>query len=176
MKIILTEGIKDSSGSRILGKGVNPIFRQNLSLARIYIINPIFLQGFPNLLNDFSAWKLVFVDLQQSDTFTLCKKVEFLLSPFVDRKYAKSQLFVEESVCVSVCRCVCLWASYRPQRSCGKVIFSQVSVSHSVHGGVSASEQVPPGRYRPPPGRYHPRGRYSPGQVPPQAGTTPLGR
>ena len=24
---------------------------------------------------------------------------------------------------------------YRPQRSCGKVIFSQASVSHSVHGG-----------------------------------------
>ena len=25
---------------------------------------------------------------------------------------------------------------YRPQRSCGKVIFSQVSVSHSVHRGM----------------------------------------
>ena len=28
---------------------------------------------------------------------------------------------------------------YRPQRRCGKVIFSHLSVNHSVHGGVSAS-------------------------------------
>ena len=28
---------------------------------------------------------------------------------------------------------------YHPQRSCGKVIFLQVSVSHSVHRGISVS-------------------------------------
>ena len=36
---------------------------------------------------------------------------------------------------------------YRPQRSCGKVIFSQASVSHSVHGGsvcLSACWVCPP--------------------------------
>ena len=43
---------------------------------------------------------------------------------------------------------------YRPQRSCGKVIFSQASVSHSVHGGgggVSqhALRQTLPGRHTP---------------------------
>ena len=40
---------------------------------------------------------------------------------------------------------------YRPQRSCGKMIFSQASVSHSVHGGgVSATH--PPSRH--PPSRH----------------------
>ena len=37
---------------------------------------------------------------------------------------------------------------YRPQRSCGKVIFSQASVSHSVHRGGGVSQhtlgQTPP--------------------------------
>ena len=34
---------------------------------------------------------------------------------------------------------------YRPQHSCGKEMFLRLSVSHSVHGGVSAG-QNPPGQ------------------------------
>ena len=60
---------------------------------------------------------------------------------------------------------------YRPQRSCGKVIFSQACVKNSVHsggGGVSLSAcwDTPPwadtslGR--------HPPGRHSSGQTPPR--------
>ena len=45
------------------------------------------------------------------------------------------------------------FCNYRPQRSCGKVIFSQVSVSHSVHrGGVSGRSP----RQTPPPLGRHP--------------------
>ena len=56
---------------------------------------------------------------------------------------------------------------YRPQRSCGKVMFLHLSVSHSVHEGVSASVHAgihPPGRYT--------RSRYTPRQVHPP-GTPP---
>ena len=43
---------------------------------------------------------------------------------------------------------------YRPQRSCGKVIFSQVSVSHSVHRGMcipacTEADTSPPGQTSP---------------------------
>ena len=58
------------------------------------------------------------------------------------------------------------WISdfYRPQRSCSKVIFSQVSVSHSVHrGGVW---QTPPGRHST---RQTPPWTDIPGQTPHQA-------
>ena len=49
---------------------------------------------------------------------------------------------------------------YRPQRSCGKVIFSQVSVI-LFRGRVSASAHAaPPGRYTP--GQVHPPARYTP--------------
>ena len=61
---------------------------------------------------------------------------------------------------------------YRPQRSCGKVMFLHLSVSHSVHEGVSASVHAgihPPGRYT--------RSRYTPlvhpRQVHPPARDTP---
>ena len=66
---------------------------------------------------------------------------------------------------------------YRPQRSCGKIIFSQASVSHSVHrGGVCLGacwDLHTPSRY--PPGRYTPSGRYTPPprQYTPWAGTSP---
>ena len=53
---------------------------------------------------------------------------------------------------------------YRPQRSCGKVMFLHLSVSHSVDRGVSAGIN-PPGRYTP--------GRYISRQVHPWAGTPP---
>ena len=58
---------------------------------------------------------------------------------------------------------------YRPQRSCGKVIFSQTSVSHSVHGGVSAwvHAGVHP-QAGTLPGKVHPLGRCTPGQVHPR--------
>ena len=75
---------------------------------------------------------------------------------------------------------------YRPQWSCGKVVFSQVSVSHSVHRGGGCLPQCmlgythPLGRYTlPPPGQVHPAwqvhppGRYTPRQVQPRAGTPP---
>ena len=55
---------------------------------------------------------------------------------------------------------------YRPQRSCGKVIFSQASVSHSVHRGVYPSMHW---------GQTPPLGRHPPGQTTPWA-DTPLGR
>ena len=58
---------------------------------------------------------------------------------------------------------------YRSQQSCGKVMFSQASVSHSVHRGVSASVHVgihPLGRYAPL-GRYTPLAGMPPGQVHP---------
>ena len=62
---------------------------------------------------------------------------------------------------------------YRPQRSCSKVIFSQVSVILSTGGGVSvlvhAGIHTPLGRYTTPtPGRCPP-----PGKVQPTAGTPP---
>ena len=74
-----------------------------------------------------------------------------------------------------------LFFYYRPQRSCGKVIFSQASVSHSVHRGGCLADTPPwadtpwadhtPGQTHSPPGR-HPRvdsplGRHPPGQTPP---------
>ena len=74
---------------------------------------------------------------------------------------------------------------YRPQRSCGKVVFLHLFVSHSVHGGVSASgpggvcyththpwadtrqEDNPPGQT--PPWEHTPLGRHL-------WADTPLGR
>ena len=50
--------------------------------------------------------------------------------------------------------------SYRPQQSCGKVMFLHLSVSHSVHRGVN----IPLGRHTPP------------GQTPPRADTPPAQR
>ena len=52
---------------------------------------------------------------------------------------------------------------YRPQRNCGKVIFSHVSVSHSVHGGGSLPQCML--GYIPP----------SPGQTPPREAKSPDG-
>ena len=60
---------------------------------------------------------------------------------------------------------------YRPQRSCGKVIFSQASVSHSVHRGGCLSQCLL--GYTPPLGRYTPWQVHPPWQVPPWAGTPP---
>ena len=56
---------------------------------------------------------------------------------------------------------------YRPQRSCGKVIFSQASVSHSVHRGEGRSGRYP---------RAHPLGTHTQAQTPPPLGRHPLGR
>ena len=55
---------------------------------------------------------------------------------------------------------------YRPQRSCGKVIFSQACVKSSVHGGRGVSASVDAG--------IHPLGRHPPSKHPPRQ--TPLGR
>ena len=71
--------------------------------------------------------------------------------------------------------------NYRPQRSCGKVIFSQASVSHSVHGGGripactrwSVSQHASGGVAHP--SDRHPRGRHPPGQTSPKS-IPPLGR
>ena len=64
--------------------------------------------------------------------------------------------------------------------SCGKVMFSQVCVSHSVHlsGGVSLQEGgLPPGAGLPPEGGMHPSGGVSlqEGGLPPGAGLPPEG-
>ena len=65
--------------------------------------------------------------------------------------------------------------NYRPQRSCGKVIFSQESVSHSVHRmGVSASVHAgihTPWEAHPPP-EAHPPGSTPPGSTTPPQGST----
>ena len=53
---------------------------------------------------------------------------------------------------------------YRPQRSCGKVMFLHLSVSHSVHRG-----DTPPPADTPLPSAYwdtHPPGRHHTGQTP----------
>ena len=56
---------------------------------------------------------------------------------------------------------------YRPQRSCGKVMFSQACVKNSVHRGrVSASMHA---GIHPLPGS-HPPGRHPTGQTPPAPG------
>ena len=75
-----------------------------------------------------------------------------------------------------------------PQRSWGKVIFSEACVKNSVHRGVVSQHALqaapwagtpPPGRFTPP-GKYTPLGqvhplggRYIPRQVTPWAGTPP---
>ena len=68
---------------------------------------------------------------------------------------------------------------YRPQRSCGKVMFSQASVIlFTGGGGVYAQHalgQTPPLPGRHPPGR-HPLGRHCPGQTPPLGRHVPQGR
>ena len=50
---------------------------------------------------------------------------------------------------------------YRPQRSCGKVIFSQACVKNSVLGGCLPQCML----------GYTPPGRHTPGQTPPWADT-----
>ena len=74
---------------------------------------------------------------------------------------------------------------YRPQRSCGKIIFSQASVSHSVHrGGVCLGacwdlhtpSRYPPGRYTPREGTPHPQAVHPLGRYIPQARTPPTGQ
>ena len=56
-------------------------------------------------------------------------------------------------------------AYYRPQRSCGKVIFSQASIILSTGGGDP--EQTPPWEDTPGLGKHPPPGRHPPGQTPP---------
>ena len=67
---------------------------------------------------------------------------------------------------------------YRPQRSWGKVIFSEACIKNSVHGGGVPGQVPPPAGTPPrqahPPGRYTPQGRYTPrAGTPPWAGTPP---
>ena len=69
---------------------------------------------------------------------------------------------------------------YRPQRSWGKVIFSEACVKNSVHGGSTWAGTPPPphplGPGTPPRTRYTPLTRYTPDQVPlPEPGTHPPG-
>ena len=91
---------------------------------------------------------------------------------------------------------ICLCIFYRPQRSCGKVMFLHLSVSHSVHRGRGCLPQcmlgyppplagTPPGQVHPqantpprqvhPPGRYTPQASTPPGQVHPPWQVTPPG-
>ena len=56
---------------------------------------------------------------------------------------------------------------YRPQRSCGKVMFLHLSVSHSVHGGCLADTPSP----RSTPWK-HPPEAHPPETIPPRS--TPL--
>ena len=55
---------------------------------------------------------------------------------------------------------------YRPQRSCGKVIFSQACVKNSVNRGWGVSASVHGGIHPPP-------GQTPPGQTPPSLGRPP---
>ena len=73
---------------------------------------------------------------------------------------------------------------YRPQRSCGKVMFSEARVKNSVHsGGVGVYTSMHFGRHPPAqcmlgytrPGQT-PHGQTSPWQTPPWADTPSLGR
>ena len=54
---------------------------------------------------------------------------------------------------------------YRPQGSCGKVMFLHLSVSHSIHGGVSSASVYA--------GIHTSLGRHPPEQTPPWAETPP---
>ena len=76
---------------------------------------------------------------------------------------------------------------YHPQTKFAKVMFSQASVSHSVHGGegvcpkecwdIHTPRQTPhPQADTPPPGRHTPPGQTPPRQTPPFADTPSLGR
>ena len=71
---------------------------------------------------------------------------------------------------------------YRPQRSCGKVIFSQASVSHSVHGGCLPQCMLgytPPGKHSPSPEAHPPEAHPPPRNTHPMViaadGTHPTG-
>ena len=59
-------------------------------------------------------------------------------------------------------------SNYCPQRSCGKVMFLHLSISHSVQGGMSASglgvSATPPGQTTP--SRQTPPGRHSQADTP----------
>ena len=55
---------------------------------------------------------------------------------------------------------------YRPQRKCGKVIFSQACVKNSVRGGCLPQCML----------GYTPPGRHPPDRHPPECRHTPLGR
>ena len=65
---------------------------------------------------------------------------------------------------------------YRPQRSCGKVIFPQASVSHSVYRGCLPQCKLgyTPPLARHPPGRY-PQWADTPGWTPPRQSPPPAG-
>ena len=59
------------------------------------------------------------------------------------------------------------WLCYRPQRSCGKVIFSQACVKNSVHRGVSLSQHAPQDYRSHDRGGLCPRGDLCSGRPPP---------
>ena len=108
------------------------------------------------------AWLLVFL-------FILANKKIILLYEWVQHLFG----WQWQNYCIIIVSNI-----YRPQRSCGKVIFSQASVSHSVHRGKGVSGRHPPGgqaappasRPPPPAGRHLP-GRHLPGQTIPGADT-----
>ena len=66
---------------------------------------------------------------------------------------------------------------YRPQGSCGKVMFSQVSVILFMRGGVVVWQTLPLDKHPPPPWQTPPHGQTPPWADPPTAadGTHPTG-
>ena len=61
---------------------------------------------------------------------------------------------------------------YRPQRSCGRIMFLHLSVILFTRGSQTPPPgQTPPGKT--PPRQTPPPGRHPPGQTPPQADTSP---
>ena len=62
-----------------------------------------------------------------------------------------------------------IWHFYRPQRSCGKVIFSQACVKNSVRGCLPQCMLGYTSLGRHPPGQTHPLGRHPLGRHHPQA-------
>ena len=101
-----------------------------------------------------------------SHLFPFQDSVAYFSYPFNFELFYKNDSLDDEARTGKCCQ-LQHWQSdltyYRPQRSCGKVMFLHLSVILFT-GGVW---QTPPGRYPPEQTPPHPPGRQPPGQTPP---------